>query len=89
MVEKKMVEEKAISAYVLGILGIIFAVMVSPLASIVMNIIGLVQSMKVKDELGKKAKRLNIIGLVVGIVVFILTIILVKLGVSNYLLSSN
>jgi len=77
MVDKnKNYEGRAIVGYTLGIVGIIFSVIYS-FAGILINIIGLVQSSKEKNELGKKAKRLNIIGLILGIVMLVITIVMV------------
>jgi small-conductance mechanosensitive channel len=85
MAEKnKNHEGRAIVGFTLGILGIIFA-MISPFAGIVISIFGLIQSSKEKNELGKKAKRLNIIGIILGIIVLVITILLIYLGVTSKL----
>jgi len=80
--KKKSVDGRAVVGYTLGILGIIFA-LISPFAGIVISIVGLFQSLKEKNELGRKAKILNIIGLILGVIVFALTILLVYFGYSN------
>jgi hypothetical protein len=66
-----MTQEKGV-AYILGILSIVFAFFL-PLAGIILAIIGLVQN---KKEKSKRAKKLNIIGLVLAVVVFIATLAL-------------
>jgi len=77
-------EGRAIVGFTLGILGIIFAI-ISPFAGIIISIFGLIESSKEKNDLGKKAKKLNIIGLILGVIVLMLTIVFVYLGVSNNL----
>ena len=59
-------------AYVLGILSIVFAFF-SPLAGLIMGIVGLIQSKKKKVA---RARKLNIIGIVLSAIFFILTIAL-------------
>ncbi len=56
-------------AYTLGILSIVFA-FTSALTGIIVSIIGVYQSKGLK-----KARRLNVIGLVLSIVMFIINII--------------
>jgi hypothetical protein len=60
-------------ACILGIVSIVVAFF-QPLGAIVISIIGLVQNMKDKS---KVAKRLNIIGLILGIIVLIMQIIMI------------
>lgn len=76
---KKAVKKTKINfgtiAYVLGIVAIVNAIF-SPLMGVVFSIIGLVLSVKQKTEMAKKAKILNIIGLIVGIVLFVVILIL-------------
>ena len=59
-------------SYVLGILSIVFAFF-SPFAGLILGIIGLIQSNKLKLQ---KAKRLNIIGIVLSAIFSILQVIL-------------
>ena len=59
-------------AYVLGILSIVFAFF-SPLAGLILGIVGLIQSKKKKVA---KARKLNTIGIVLSAIFFILTIAL-------------
>jgi len=58
-------------SYILGILSIVFAFF-SPFAGLIFGIIGLIQSNKLKFQ---KAKRLNIIGIVLSAVFVIIQII--------------
>jgi len=67
-------------AYILGILSVVLAFF-QPLAGIVIGIIGLVQN---RQEKSKTAKRLNIIGIIIGAIVLAVTIWL-----SFYLASST
>ncbi len=59
-------------SYVLGILSIVFAFF-NPFAGLVLGIIGLMQSNKLKI---KKAKKLNIIGIVLSAIFCILQVVL-------------
>jgi len=68
-------EDQSVVSYVLGIVSIVMAIF-TPLAGIVFGIIGLTQSKKQKTKLSEKAKKLNIIGIILGIILFIVTIIL-------------
>lgn len=62
-------------SYVLGIVSIVLAFF-QPLAGLIFGVIGLNLSRKQKTELSKKAKTLNIIGIIAGIVLLIaLTVI--------------
>ena len=69
-----MKEEVTQTSYTLGILSIVLGFF-QPLAAIVLGIVGLIQSKKSTSELGKKAKKLNTIGIIIGIVVLILYLI--------------
>jgi len=61
--------EKEVAA-ILGILSVVLAFF-QPLAGIVLGIIGLVQN---RQEKSKTAKRLNIIGIIIGVIVLAITI---------------
>ena len=69
MTEK--IDMKSVS-YVLGILSIVFAFF-SPFAGLIFGIIGLIQSNKLKFQ---KAKRFNIIGIVLSAIFSIIQVIL-------------
>ena len=71
-----MAEEKGV-AYTFGILSIVLAFF-QPLPAIVIAIVGLVIN---KKEKSKTAKKLNIIGLIIGVAVLAITI-----GVAYYLM---
>ncbi len=58
-------------SYVLGILSIVLAFFV-PLGSLILGIIGLTQSRKAKS---KRAKKLNIIGIILSIIFLIISIL--------------
>ncbi|MCA9488028.1 MAG: hypothetical protein KC516_03650 [Nanoarchaeota archaeon] len=62
-------------AYVLGIVAIVEAVF-SPLLGVVFSIIGLVLASKQKSPMSKKAKVLNLIGLIIGVVFFAVILVL-------------
>jgi len=67
--------DSEIIAYILGIVSIVMAFF-SPLAGLIFGVIGFVQSKKQKTDLSKKAKKLNIIGIILSIILFIISIIL-------------
>jgi len=67
---------KSYSNYIIGILSIVFAfVSSSGIGGIVLGVIGLVRIGKQKDEISRKAKALNLIGLIAGLVIFILYLV--------------
>ena len=72
-----MAEQKGV-AYILGILSIVFSFFV-PLAAIILGIIGLVQN---KKEKSKIAKKLNIIGIVIGTIIFLATLLITYLSMT-------
>jgi uncharacterized membrane protein len=63
------------SSYLFGVLSVVFA-FVQPLAGLILGIITLKQSSQQKTDVEKKAKKLGIIGTVVGAVIFILQLVL-------------
>ena len=63
---------------VLGIISIVFA-FVSPLAGLVLGIVGLVQSKKQSTTMSMKAKKLNKIGIIIAAIVLIATILFTAL----------
>ena len=74
----KMVKEKlnfGLIAYILGIVAVVEA-LVAPFAGIVLGIVALVFSKKENSDLATKAKKLSIIALVIGVVLFILSLII-------------
>jgi uncharacterized membrane protein len=64
-----------ISSYILGIVSIVLAFF-TPLAGLIFGIIGFVQSKKQKTELSKKARKFNIIGIVLSIIFLIISLVL-------------
>ncbi len=60
------------TGYVLGILSIIFGV-ISPLAGLATGVVGLFHC-RHKSEITKKAKIMNIVGIIVSIIVLALAI---------------
>jgi uncharacterized membrane protein len=61
-------------SYVLGIMSIVTAFFL-PLAGFVFGIIGLIHSKKQKTKLSEKAKKFNIIGIILSIILFVITIL--------------
>ena len=52
----------------------------SPLAGLIFGIIGFSQSKKLKTSTSKLSRKLNILGMVISLVIFILAIVLVLLN---------
>ena len=73
---KKMVKyEASLVAYSLGILSIVFSFF-QPAAAIILAIVGLVQGKRQPSDLSKRAKKLNIIGLVLGVLLLAVSLYL-------------
>ncbi len=73
--DKKGVKyEASLVAYMLGIVSVVLAFF-QPVAAIVFGIIGLVQGKRQNTALSKTAKKLNIVGIVLGVILFIVGII--------------
>ena len=66
--------EASLVAYMLGIVSVVLAFF-QPVAAIVFGIIGLVQGKRQNTALSKTAKKLNIVGIVLGVILFIVGII--------------
>jgi hypothetical protein len=81
-----MTERSSIS-YTLGILSIVLAFF-QPIAALIIGIIGLSNSKKSPDELSKKARKLNIWGIVLSAIVLIASIIYMVYLVSQGVASS-
>ncbi len=77
-----MVETKAnfdCAAYVLGIISIVVGIFLSiSLAGFVLGIVGFVLAKRQKTELSKRAKKLNVIGIIISAVMYILNLILLS-----------
>ncbi len=81
MVEKKQNFE--IVSYVLGIVSIVMAFF-SPVAAIVFGIIGINLSKKQKTELSKRAKKFSIIGIILGVILLIVSILAIVLNLESF-----
>ena len=57
------------TSYIFGIVSIVMALF-TPLLGLVFGIIGLVQSSKQKTDVSRFSKKLNIIGIVLSIIIF-------------------
>ena len=76
MVQKEESEFKGRLSYILGLSGIILAAsLLSPLGAIVCGISGMIIGKNQKGDLGKSARKLNTWALVIGIILFIFSII--------------
>ena len=60
-------------SYVLGIISIVFA-FVSPMAGLVIGIIGMVHSKKGKDSLSAKGRKFSKIGIILSVIMLIIII---------------
>jgi len=80
MVKNKTKQDFSIVSYIFGIMSVVF-ILISPLPGIVFGIIGLVHSKKQETELSKKGGLLSKIGLIGGVLIFILLILLILFGV--------
>src|SRR6056297_2784283 len=67
--------QKNLISYILGIVGVVMAFF-SPIIGVILGIIGLSQTSKEKSRLQGMSKRLNIIAIIIGVVIFILTVVL-------------
>lgn len=66
-------------AYLLGIISIVLAFF-QPLPALILGIIGFIHAKKQKTPLAKKAKKLNLLGIVISIIIIALT-----MGLAAYL----
>jgi len=81
MVDKK--QDLSEVGYMFGIISIVLAFF-SPVAGFIFGIIGLVQSKKQNTELSKKAKKFNILGIILSIVVLVISFfVMIYLGNSG------
>jgi len=64
-----------IPAFVLGIIAIVQAIF-SPLVGVIFGVIGLVLAYRQKTVLSKRAKTLNWVGIVIGVILFVLVLVL-------------
>jgi uncharacterized membrane protein len=64
-------------SYILGILSIVLAFF-NPFVGIILGVVGLVHGMKKKTELSKRARLLNIIGIIAGIVLIIFSVVMAR-----------
>ena len=63
------------AAYVLGLVSIILALsFMSPLGGLIAGVIGYNISKKSKTDLGKKAKKLNKIGIIISVIILVIVI---------------
>jgi uncharacterized protein YybS (DUF2232 family) len=71
-------------SYVLGIMSIVFG-FISPVAGFILGFIGLRLSKKQISNLSKTAKKLNIWGIIISIVVFLIIVTVSLLESFGYL----
>ncbi len=72
-VKKEIKKDTGTISYILGIISIVMAVMM-PLSGLVFGIIGRIQSKKSNDELSKKAKKYNTIGIILSSILLIISL---------------
>ncbi len=73
--KKEETEHFGIASYIFGWISIVFGVL-QPVLGFGFGITGLILAKKTDSQLSKKAKNLNIIGIVVSIVVTVLFVLL-------------
>ena len=81
MVEKKAQIDFSQTSYIFGILSIVMALF-TPLLGLVFGIIGLIQSVKQKTDVSRLSKKLNIIGIVLSVIVFGVSLFFLLKGVT-------
>ncbi|HLC78606.1 MAG TPA: DUF4190 domain-containing protein [Candidatus Nanoarchaeia archaeon] len=86
MAEKK--EDTGNSSYVLGIISIVFAFF-SPLAGLILGVVGFNLSKGQAGMLAKRGKKLSQIGIVISIIVLIVTIVVAIIASENPELLGN
>ena len=84
--DKKEAEHLGIASYVIGVLSIVFGIL-QPAFGFGFGVAGLILSKKSQSGLSKKAKKLNLIGIAVSIIVILLSVVVgfyvAKLGLLN------
>lgn len=89
--KKVMHKEKAnysIAAYVLGIASIVFGIF-EPLPGIIFGIIGLTLARRQNDMLSMKARKFSTIGIIIGVIIVIASLILVSISWGNIFAGFN
>lgn len=76
-----------LTSYIFGIASIVTAFF-NPILGLVFGIIGLIQSFRQQTAVSRLAKKLNIIGLILSVLVFAVGIFLYKYLLKSGLLSS-
>ena len=74
--------QRNIISYILGIVSIVMAFL-SPIVGVIFGIIGLTQGKGDKTKIYNRAKRLNIIGIILGVALFILTVVVFSSGMGQ------
>lgn len=77
-----MKEEKVLSGYILSIVALVFA-FVTPIAGLVLGIVGLIQTNKEKNPMAKKGKVMSIIAICVSIILLVIAL-LITLGIISF-----
>ena len=70
-----MKEGKVLSGYILSIAALVFAV-VTPIAGLVLGIVGLVQTNKEKSPMAKKGKVMSIIAIIVSAILLVMVLLI-------------
>ena len=81
MVDKKEQVNFSQTSYIFGIVSIVMALF-TPLLGLVFGIVGLVQSAKQKTDVSKLSKKLNIIGIVLSIIIFGVSLFFILKGLT-------
>lgn len=81
MAEKKEQVDFSQTSYIFGIISIVMALF-TPLLGLVFGIIGLIQSFRQKTNISSLAKKLNIIGIVLSVIVFAVGLFFLLKGIT-------
>ena len=73
-------EVKIYSNYIIGIVALILSIF-NPLPGLILGIVGLVRIKKQRDRISKKAKVLNMLAVIIGIILLALSIVLAYTGI--------
>lgn len=77
--KKAVKQDLSFVSYTIGIVSIVMAFF-QPLAGLILGIIGFVQSKNKADDLSKRAKKLNIVGMILSIAVVIISAVVIYLA---------
>ncbi len=78
---------KIYSNYVIGIIALVLSIM-NPLPGLILGIVGLVRIGKNKDAISRKAKVLNVVAIIIGVILAAVSVTLTLLNIDWSALAS-